>query len=336
MSRRLGCLAMSMALALSGIGFARAQDAGEFYRGKSITFLVGSGAGGSYGLYARALAEYMPKHIPGSPSIVVKFTGGQAGGLDVANLMHNTVRADGLTMAMTQQTIVMHQVLQPQFAKYDAREWYWLGNMSPIRNMLLVWHTAKAQSVAEARDHEVIIGATGPSSPTSIVPRTLNKLAGTKFKLVMGYKGVADLDLAMRRGEIEGRGASWISAQTGLANEIAEKKVRPLVFASRTRDPSSPQTPTLEEVMPTEDGKRVANFLAAESDFGRSVFLPPRTPAPLAAALRKAFEDTMKDEGFLAIAAKMRITIEPQSGDALAALTKEVVATPKEVLEHAR
>lgn len=328
-----GAIASALLIAA---GPVLAQSPEEFYRGKTVTFLVGSGAGGSYGLYARLINEFMPKYIPGNPSIVVRFTGGQSGGLDVANLMHNTVQPDGLTMAMTQQTIVMHQVLQPQYAKYDAREWYWLGNMSPIRNMLLVWHTAKAQSVEQAKHVEVVIGATGPSSPTSIVPRMLNKLAGTKFKLVMGYKGVADLDLAMRRGEIEGRGASWVSAQTGLANEIAEKKVRAIVFASRTREPTAPDVPTLAEVMPNEDGKRVANFLAAESDFGRSVFLPPRTPADRAATLRKAFEAAMKDNGLLAMAAKMKISIEPISGDALAAITREVVATPKEILELAK
>jgi len=323
---------LASALLLSA-GLAQAQSPEEFYRGKTVTLLVGSGAGGSYGLYARLINEFMPKYIPGNPTIVVRFTGGQSGGLDVANLMHNTVQPDGLTMAMTQQTIVMHQVLQPQYARYDAREWYWLGNMSPIRNMLLVWHTAKAQSVEQAKSVEVVIGATGPSSSTSIVPRMLNKLAGTKFKLVMGYKGVADLDLAMRRGEIEGRGASWVSAQTGLAAEIAEKKVRAIVFASSTREPTAPDVPTLGEVMPDENGKRVAAFLASESDFGRSVFLAPRTPADRAAALRKAFEDAMKDEGLLAMAKKMRISIEPMSGDRLAAITREVIATPKEVLE---
>lgn len=332
----LGVSAFAMASLAVLIAPANAQSPEEFYRGKSITFLVGSGAGGSYSLYARALAEFMPKYIPGNPTIVVKFTGGQSGGLDVANLMQNTVRPDGLTMAMTQQTIVMHQVLQPHFAKYDAREWYWLGNMAPIRNMLLVWHTARAQSVEEAKTHEVIIGATGPSSPTSIVPRTLNKLAGTKFKLVMGYKGVADLDLAMRRGEIEGRGASWVSAQTGLANEVAEKKVRPIVFASRTRDPSVPDVPTMTEVMPDENGRKAANFLAAESDFGRSVFLPPKVPADRAAALRKAFEAAMKDAGLLAMAKKLRIAIEPMSADTLAALTREVISTPRDIVELAK
>ena len=326
--------------AVAALGFfcaaAQAQPVADFYKGKSITFLVGSGAGASYDFYARTLAENMGRHIPGAPKIVVKTTGGQSGGRDVAESMSNSVAPDGLTIAMTQQTVVLHQVLEPKFARYDARRWYWLGNMAPIRNMLLVWHTSKAQSVEQAKSNEVAIGATSTSSPTYIVPNILNRFAGTKFKIITGYKGVADLDLAMRRGEIEGRGASWLSAQLALATEIQEKKVRAIVFASRTRDPSAPDVPTMSEAMPDEKGRRVANFLAAESDFGRSVFISGSVPEDRAKALRTAFEATMKDPEFLAMAAKLKLDIEPTSGDSLAALTLDVVNAPAEIIELAR
>lgn len=328
------------ALAACAIGLwlapATAQPAGDFYKGRTITFLVGAGAGASYDFYARALAEHMGRHIPGQPRIVVKTTGGQAGGRDVAEAMSNSVAPDGLTIAMTQQTVVLHQVLEPKAARYDARKWYWLGNMAPIRNMLLVWNTAKAQSVAEAKQHEVAIGATSTSSPTYIVPHTLNRFAGTKFRIITGYKGVADLDLAMRRGEIEGRGASWLSAQIALANEIRDKQVRAIVFASRTRDPSAPDVPTMSEIMPDEKGRRVADFLAAESDFGRSVFVNGGVPEDRAKALRAAFEATMKDQDFLATARKMKLDIEPTGADALAALTLEVINAPAEIIELAK
>jgi tripartite-type tricarboxylate transporter receptor subunit TctC len=324
------------ALALVLAGPAQAQSVEEFYRGKTISFIIGSDPGGSFDPYARALAEHMPKYIPGNPKIVTKFAGGQSGGLQVANQMHNTIARDGLTIAMTQQTIVLHQVLQPEYAKYDAREWYWLGNMAPVRNMLSVWHTAKAHSVAQAREQEVVIGATGPSSPTYIVPNVLNKFLGTKFKIVTGYKGAADLNLAMMRGEIEGRGASWLSVQLSLPREIEEKKIIPIVFASITRDPSAPDVPTLSEVMTDPLHKRVAEFLSAESDFGRSVFLPPGVPADRAKALRAAFDQMMKDKAFLAEADKLKIYIEQISGDDLARITKLIVEAPKDVVELAK
>ncbi len=312
---------------------AQAQDLAAVYKDKEITFIVGSDPGGSFDPYARALASHMPKHIPGKPYIVVKFGGGQGGGIQSAIQLHNTANRDGLTMGMLQQTIVLNQILQPQFAKYDAREWYWLGNMSAVRNMLALWHTAPATTIEGAKNVEVIIGATGKASPTFIVPDTMNKFLGTKFKMVMGYKGAADLNLAMMRGEIQGRGASWLSVQLALPQEIKDGKIKPIVFASITRDPSAPDVPTLAELMTDPLHKRAAEFLSAESDYGRSVLLPPGVPADRAKMMRAAFEATMKDQDFLAEASKLRIGIDPISGDVLARITKQIVETPAEVLD---
>ena len=242
---------------------ASAQDLTSVYKDKDISFIIGSDPGGSFDPYARALANHMPKYIPGNPKIIVKFGGGQGGGIQSANQLHNTAPRDGLTIGMVQQTIVLNQVLQPQFARYDAREWYWLGNMAPVRNMLALWHTAPAQTIEEAKKVEVIIGATGQASPTFIVPDAMNKFLGTKFKMVMGYKGAADLNLAMQRGEIQGRGASWLSVQLAMPAEIKEGKIKPIVFASITREPSEPDVPTLAELMTNPLHKSAAEFLSA-------------------------------------------------------------------------
>jgi tripartite-type tricarboxylate transporter receptor subunit TctC len=322
------------ALAASSSG--RADPAADFYSGKVISFFVGSDPGGSFGPYAQALAEHMPKHIPGNPKILVKFTGGQSGGLQLANSIQNVTPRDGLNIAMTQQTIVLNQVLQPEYAKYDARQWIWLGNMAPVRNMLSLWQTAKAQTIEEAKSVEVVIGATGPSSPTYIVPNIMNKFLGTKFKIVTGYKGAADLNLAMQRGEIEGRGASWVSVQLAIPDAIAQGLIRPIVFASITREPSAPDVPTLPEIMSDPLHKKVAEFISAESDFGRSVFLPPGVPSERVDALRKAFEATMKDPAFLDYAKKLSLVIEPMSHAELERLTEKVVNAPKEVLDFAK
>jgi tripartite-type tricarboxylate transporter receptor subunit TctC len=308
----------------------------DLYRGKTINFIVGSDPGGSFGPYAQVLAEHMPKYIPESPKIIIKYTGGQSGGLQLANQIQSIMPADGLNMAMTQQTIVLNQVLQPQFAKYDARQWIWLGNMAPVRNMLSIWHTAPARTIEEAKNAEVIIGATGPSSPTFIVPALMNKFLNTKFKIVTGYKGAADLNLAMERGEVQGRGASWVSVQLSMPEAIADGRIKPLVFASITRDPSAPDVPTLAELMTDPVHKQVAEFLSAESDFGRSVFLPPGVAADRVAMLRAAFEKTMKDEAFLADAKRMNLTIEPMSHEVLARITEKVVSAPKEVVDLAK
>ena len=322
-------LMISSALMLT----AQLAQAEDFYRGKVITFLVGSGEGGSFGIYGQVLAQHMPKYIPGNPKIIVKYYGGQSGGLTLANQMQSAITPDGLTFAMTQQTIVPNQLINPDYAQYDARTWIWLGNMAPIRNMLAVYHTAKAQSVEDAKQHEVIVGATGPSSPTYILPDLLNKFVGTKFKIITGYKGTADLNLAMMRGEIQGRGGSWLSVEQAAQEMIQKKEIKAIVYAALSRDPANPDVPTLPELVKDPTQKQAAEFVSSESDYGRAVFLPPRVPADRVDILRKAFDATMKDAEFLAEAKKLQMPIEPISPQRMAEITQRILATPKNIVD---
>jgi tripartite-type tricarboxylate transporter receptor subunit TctC len=327
--RLMGAL-ISTALAL---GLSTAAKADDFYKGKVITFLVGSGEGGSFGIYGQVLAQHMSKHIPGQPKIIVKYYGGQSGGLTLANQMQSATTPDGLTIAMTQQTIVPNQLINPDYAQYDARTWIWIGNMAPIRNMLAVYHTAPAQSVEDAKQHEVIVGATGPSSPTYILPDLLNKFLGAKFKIITGYKGTADLNLAMLRGEIQGRGGSWLSVIQAAPELIEKKQIKPIVFAALSRDPASPETPTLPELMQDPAQKQAAEFVSSESDYGRAVFLPPRTPQDRVDLLRTAFDATMKDPEFLAEAKRLQMPIEPISPQRMTEITARILATPKHIVD---
>lgn len=254
---------------------AHADSVSDFYHGKTVTLQVGAGAGGSYDIYARTLAEHMAAHIPGTPTMIVKMAGGAGGGLPTANQAQNTMTKDGTILVMTQQTIVANQLLYPQSAHYDVRTWNWVGLMAPTRNMLAVWYKAPAQTLEEATKKEVIIGATGRASPTYLVPQILNEMLGTKFKIVIGYNGVADLNLAMERGEIEGRGASWISVMTQAPQYIAEKKLKPLVVDGLTPEPSIPDVPLMMDVAKTARDKETMAFISSAAEFGRSVFLPP-------------------------------------------------------------
>jgi tripartite-type tricarboxylate transporter receptor subunit TctC len=335
-SMRARSLALALVLPLVAAAPVFAQDAADFYKGKTISILVGAGEGGSFVPYAQMLAEHMKRHIPGAPNIIVKTMGGQGGGLDTAIQMQNTQARDGTIMAMTQQTIVLAQVINPEYARYDARTWNWVGNLSTIRNMLAVWHTAKAQSVEQAKTSEVIVGSTGPSSPTHIVPSFLNRFAGTKFKIVSGYKGTADLNLAMQRGEIEARGASWLSVELALADAIREKKIKPIVFASLDRDPGHKDVPTLAEIVTDPQAKQAAEFISAEASFGRAFFLPPGVPVDRVAILRKAFDAALKDPEFVADAKKKNLPLEPTNWEELTRVTAKVIATPKEIAALAK
>ena len=278
----------------------------------------------------------MPKYMPGAPRIAVKYYGGQSGGLALAEAMQNTLPRDGLTMAMTTQAVVIHQMLRPEFAKYDARQWYWLGNMAPQRSVLAVWHTAKAQTLDDIKRTEVIIGATAQSSPTYLVPDMMNKFLGAKFKIVTGYKNVNDMNLAMERGEIEGRASSWTNMKLMMAKDLEAGRVRPLVVSAITRQPEIKDVPTLADLMTEPLHKQTAEFISADSDFGRSVFLPPGVPVARAQALRLAFEAALRDPELLAEADRLNVPIEWISGDELAAITRRITSSPKEVIDFAR
>jgi tripartite-type tricarboxylate transporter receptor subunit TctC len=329
-------------LAFAGVALlapaaAQAQSVEQFYNGKTITFMVGAGAGGSYDIYARVLAAHMSKHIPGKPTIIVKLAGGVGGGISTSIQMEHTAPKDGTMIGMTQQTNVTSQLVEAQVAgKYDISKWRWVGNMAPLRNFLGVWHTAPAQSLEEATQKEVIIGATGRNSPTFTVPQALNEVMGTKFKFVLGYNGAADLNLAMERGEIQGRGASWISVVTQAPQYIEQKKLKPLVVDGLTRDPLLPEVPTLVELAKTPEQKAALLMICGSSEFARAVFLPPGVPQDRVDALRRAFDATMKDPDFLAEAKKMMIPVEPNGGENLDKIAREIVATSPQAIALAK
>jgi tripartite-type tricarboxylate transporter receptor subunit TctC len=316
---------------------AHAQATNDFYQGKTISFIVGAGAGGSYDSYARLLAAHMTQYIPGNPQIIVKMAGGVGGGISTAVQMEHSAPKDGTFIGMTQHTNVISQLTEPSVAgKYDVSRWRWIGNMANLRNVLAVWHTAPAQNLEEARKKEVIVGATGRNSPTFMVPQALNILAGTKFKIVLGYNGVADFNLAMERNEIQARGGSWISVVAQTPAYISEKKLTPLVVDGLTRDPLIPEVPTLLELAGTQDQKAAVLVISGANEFSRAVFLPPGAPPDRLELLRSAFDRTMVDPGFLAQADQLKLPIEATSGATLEKVAKEIVSSSSEAVSLAK
>jgi tripartite-type tricarboxylate transporter receptor subunit TctC len=315
----------------------RADAVADFYKGKTVTLFVGAGVGGSYDMYARLLAPTLSKHIPGNPNVVVKLILGGGGGLPAAIHMQRTPARDGTSIGMTQQTIVVAQLIESVAAgKYDVNSWGWIGLMAPIRNMLAVWHTAPAQTLEEARQKEVIVGANGRTSPTTIVPQVLNEIHGTKFKIVQGYNGISGLNLALERGEIQGRGASWLSVVTATPHYITEKKLKPLVFEGLSREPGFPDVPLLIDLAKTDQQRQAVALISSAAEFGRAVFTTPDVPADRLAALRRAFDAAVRDPELLAEAAKRQMPIEPQSGEALQKIAAQVTKAFPEAVAYAR
>ena len=318
-------------------GAARAEPVEEFYKGKTITLFVGAGVGGSYDMYARLLAPTLSKHIPGHPTVVVKLILGGGGGLPAALHMQRTAPRDGTSLGMTQQTIVVAQLIESVAAgKYDVNTWGWVGLMAPIRNMLAVWHTAPAQTLEEARHKEVIVGANGRTSPTTIVPQVLNEIHGTKFKIIQGYNGISGLNLALERGEIQGRGASWLSVVTATPHYITEKKLKPLVFeglSRRARISGRAAADRARKNRAAEAGRH-ADLVGRRirprrvHDAGRS----GRPARRAAARLRRRHAGPE----LLAEARKREMPIEPQTGEALQKIAAQVTKAFPDAVAYAR
>ena len=315
---------------------AAADPIEEFFKGKTVTFYIGAGAGGTYGLYGQLLVNHIGKHLPGHPTIVIKYHGASSGGVVAANFMHNAAAKDGSVIGMTQQTIPVAQLMRPGVGKFDVRQWNWIGNMAPVRNMLGVWHTAKAQTIDAAKKVEVVIGATGKSSPTYITPSLLNRYVGTKFKIIRGYEGTKGIDIAMERGEVLGRGASWSSIKIGHPDWVKEKKFKVLAFDATTRQPDLPDVPRIMDLVSDPTHRQVLELVGVSAEFGRAVFLPPGAPSDKVAAWRNAFDATMKDKAFLADAQKRKAEIEPMTAAEMEAMVKRVFAARPEVVEAAR
>src|SRR5690242_566555 len=184
------------------------EDAARFYRNKTITLIIGADPGGTYDIPSRLLARYLPNHIPGSPKMVAQNMPG-AGGALAANYVYGTAPQDGTVLGSTLNTIVLAQVLQRMKVQADLSRLQWIGNMSRQAEVVLVWHTAPARTIEDARKTALVMGATSSGANTAMMPRILNRVLGTKFQIVTGYS-FASLDLAMERGEIHGQaGAAW-------------------------------------------------------------------------------------------------------------------------------
>jgi tripartite-type tricarboxylate transporter receptor subunit TctC len=309
---------------------AAAQD---FYSGKTISIIVGSAAGGSYDLYARQVARHIGKHIPGNPTAVVKNMPG-ANSANMAVSIYETAPKDGTTLGAPLNTLPLQQVLDPQSTKFNVAEFNWIGAVSSPANVLATWHTSGVKTLEDAQKKETLIGATTPGTTMEMYPLLANNLFGTKFKVITGYKGGAEINIAMERGEVEGRGANtFVAYRFQNPDWIRDKKLNFIFQMTETRDPLMADTPTLMEFAKTDEQKKIVSLIVSTETIGRPLFAPPGTPADRVALLRKALMDVVKDPEFLADAEKAQLEISPLPGDKLQAMVKNLVATPPDIVE---
>ena len=328
---------MAGALLICISSSSAAQDAvADFYRGKQVTIMVGFTAGGSSSLYAQALARHMGRYLPGSPNFIVQHVPG-AGGLVVANTIANTVTRDGTAFAITGRTAAIEPLLGNANAKFDGRKFGWLGTANVEYTTCLAWHTAPVKTLQDAMAKELIVSGTGSDATEVVWPKAANKLLGTKFKIVLGYPGSTEMLLALERGEVEGNcGLGWTFIKLRKADWLRDKKINVLFQWSLRSHPDIPDVPLIIDRARTPEDRKVFEFLFAPQEMGRPFFAPPGVPPERLAALRLAFERTLKDSQFLADADKMGLEVQHVGGEAIEKLLERLYASPKEVIERAK
>src|SRR3954470_16652364 len=286
--------AVMTCLAMIGSFPAMAGDVGDFYKGKQIRMIVRTTVGGDYDQYSRLLARFIGKHIPGNPSIlVVNMPGG--GGITAANYMAQVAPHDGTVFGIVSQGLATDQALgmSPQL-KADLREFNWIGNVVYSNQLLVVWKTSPTKTIEDAKKRETTIGATGAGSASVQYPAFYNNVLGTKFKIVFGYPGGQMIDLAMERGEVEGRGTNpysgWMASKPSW---ILTKQIIPLIQAGIEKEPALPNVPLILDQKVKPEDKPLLEFMARGATVGRPLATTPGVPADRVAALRKAFEETV-------------------------------------------
>jgi tripartite-type tricarboxylate transporter receptor subunit TctC len=316
---------------------AKAQDdkaVADFYAGKTFSVTVGFSPGGIFDLYARILARHIGQHIPGKPNVIVQNMPG-AGGRRLANAFQLAGPHDGTVMGITTPGIVVDQVMNTQGVQYDLRKFQWIGSPADEVNVLWVWHTTPVKTIDDVKQREVALSSTGQGSPNYFVPRILNQLFGTRFKVITGYPGATEADLAIERGEVSGRVSGWTGLKT-TGDWVAAGKTKVLVQQGLRKAPELADKPLLPELGRTDEERAVLQFLSLVPALGRPFFMPPSTPPERADAIRRAFVATMKDPGFMEEAKRSKLDVAPLSGDEMQRIVAQSFAVPPSVLAIAK
>lgn len=328
---RLG-LAVGAALLASSAG---AQTGDALFAGKTITINIGNTPGGSYDLYGRMVARFLGKHLPGNPTVVASNMPG-AGTIKAANYIYSVAPKDGTALGIVTETLALEQAVSNPAALFDAAKFNWVGRVASSNNIHMQWHTAKVQSIEDAKKTVSPVAAAGAGNLSEVIPNLLNAVIGTKFKVISGYPASAEGMLAMERGEVEGAASSWAAVKTGKKDWLAEKKIKIILQDVPTRSAELPDVPALGELGETPDDKALLGLYASGGAIGRAFIAPPGIQPAALKALQDGFMAMVKDPEFLAEMQKSSLDVEPLSASVLAAETLKTLATPQSVKDRVK
>jgi tripartite-type tricarboxylate transporter receptor subunit TctC len=314
---------------------ARADPVEDFYRGRDITLIIASGVAGGYDTYARVFARHFAEHVPGHPAIIAKNIPA-GGGLTAANTLYSVSAKDGLTIAALTNGVAMDPLFGNPGARFDAQKFSWIGSIGKLQNVCATWHESPIRTIAAAREREVVVAAAGATSNTAIVPRVLNTLLATRFKIVAGYDPGAGLNLALESREVEGIcGLSWSTLKASRPDWIRERKLNVILQMALEKLPELADVPSALDLVGDPAARKVLELILIRQEMGRPLTAPPGVPAERVAALRAAFAATMKDADFLAEAQRLQLEIDPLGGEAIAKLLAGAYVAPRDIVDRA-
>lgn len=333
---RLAFLGSVSALLLAPrAAFAQSAVAEPAFGRKPITLTVGYAPGGAYDLYARLVARSLGRHLPGKPSIVVQDMPG-AGSLQAANYLYRVAPKDGTAIGVVAETLPMEQALQNPGVQFDAARYTYIGRVATSNNIQLVWHTAQVQSFEDLLKTPMTTAGTGPANLAETVPKVLNALMGTQFRVISGYASAGPAMLAMERGEVDGSATSWATVKAQRMDWIRDKQAKIILQFLPVRSPELPHVPALGEFGNTLQDRQILNLYASGGALGRYLIAPPDVPAEIAMALRDGFAAMVKDPDFLAEAWKSKLDIEPATHGQLEAVIRRTLNVTDDVRQRVR
>jgi tripartite-type tricarboxylate transporter receptor subunit TctC len=324
----------SVMLAASVVGSPAGAD--DFYKGKAVTFIIGAGVGGGYDTYSRMMANHIGDHLPGHPNVVPQNMPG-AGGIRAANYLYNVAPKDGTAIGMVDQSIYLDQILGVQGIKLDATKFNWLGRILSNSAVLLAWHTAPVKNIQDVFTHELIVSTSGAASKLNWT--VLSNLLGMKFRIITGYKGSADAQLAMERGEVQALSMPWPELKVRGAELLRDKKINLLLQTGADKHPDLQSVPRMIDLARNDEEKKLLTLFSSGATVGRSVLAPPEVPAARVEELRQAFMAALKDPALLKEVQQRKLELDPMPGDQLQAsiadsdFSPAVIARARQVAE---
>ena len=337
----LSAMALAGLITLSVSHAVRSEAATEYFAGKQVSLFIGTTAGGGYDLYARTLARHIARHIPGHPSIIPKNMPG-AGGLTLANYLYNRAPSDGSELATVQNGLPFEKLFQTlstegKNALFDATKFGWIGSMMQTVLVTVTWHSSGVQTLQEATMKEVVLGASATSSDSYVLAMLSNNLLGTKFKVVHGYAGAAEVDLAVENGEVQGEaGKDWTTLTSTRPQWISDKKINIILQMGLKAHSGLKSVPMAIELARTPEDRRIMETVFAKFGMSRLFLAPPGIAPQRLEMLRRAFDATMNDPAFRAEAEKLGMEVNPVTGENVQSLVSRMMATPADLARRAR